>query len=266
LIGDEPPPAAVVAAFGLRGRPVRLSGGRGGSWRAGHGVLKRLDMAPAELEWHATVLDEIRPVGIRLARRLRAASGSLVVDGWTATSWLEGAHEPRWAAIVDAGERLHDALTGLARPPWLAQRTDPWSIGDRVAWEEAPVEPYVDSPAIRELAAIRRPIGAPSQLVHGDLTGNVLFAAGAAPAVIDLALYWRPRAFAAAVVVVDALAWHGADPSIVATVGPEDPIQFLIRAAFYRMVTDRVAGSDVDIGLPDGGPYRKVIDLIRDLR
>lgn len=54
----------------------------------------------------------------------------------------------------------------------------------------------------------------PSQhlpFIHGDLTGNVLFAAGRAPAVIDFSPYWRPPVFAEAIVVADGLLW-GAGP------------------------------------------------------
>lgn len=49
-----------------------------------------------------------------------------------------------------------------------------------------------------------------AQLIHGDLTGNVLFAADEAPAVIDFSPYWRPPVFAEAVVVADGLLWFQA--------------------------------------------------------
>ena len=37
--------------------------------------------------------------------------------------------------------------------------------------------------------------------MHGDLTGNVLFAEGLPPAILDLSLYFRPPGFATAVVL-----------------------------------------------------------------
>lgn len=55
------------------------------------------------------------------------------------------------------------------------------------------------------LAAVR-PVRLPSQLVHGDIAGNVLFAAGQSPAVIDFSPYWRPPGYALAVAAVDLLA------------------------------------------------------------
>jgi Ser/Thr protein kinase RdoA (MazF antagonist) len=60
-------------------------------------------------------------------------------------------------------------------------------------------------PAVARLLAARRPAGAPSQLIHGDLTRNVLFADEQPPADIDFSPYWRPKAFASAIVAVDAV-------------------------------------------------------------
>jgi hypothetical protein len=50
-------------------------------------------------------------------------------------------------------------------------------------------------------------------LIHGDLTGNVLFHDELPPAIIDFTPYWRPLEFQSAVVVADALVWEGAPPS-----------------------------------------------------
>ena len=54
--------------------------------------------------------------------------------------------------------------------------------------------------------------GSPPQVIHGDIGGNVLFAdaSGLPPAVIDVSPYYRPRSFADAVLVADAVAWDDA--------------------------------------------------------
>ena len=57
------------------------------------------------------------------------------------------------------------------------------------------------------------------QLVHCDLTGNVLFADGLPPAVIDISPYWRPPSDAEGVVVADLLCYHGAGGSAVPMLG-----------------------------------------------
>jgi uncharacterized protein (TIGR02569 family) len=99
----------------------------------------------------------------------------------------------------------------------MDQRPDAWSEADRIAWDEAPA--VVAAPfagLVERLSRLLKPVHLPSQVVHGDLAGNVLFEPGEPPGVIDLAPYWRPAGFAIAVVVTDALAWGGADRSILA--------------------------------------------------
>ena len=86
------------------------------------------------------------------------------------------------------------------------------------------------------LADGRRPIDVPSQVVHGDLFGNVLFAGSAPPAIVDITPYWRPPAWAAGVIVVDALAWGGAPIELLAE-GDRWPQwrQLLRRALLFRL-------------------------------
>ena len=75
--------------------------------------------------------------------------------------------------------------------------------------------------------------------MHGDLTGNVLFADGLPPAVIDFSPFWRPTGFASAVVVGDALLWEDADESLLGAVAHVDDFaQFLLRALIFRAVVD----------------------------
>jgi uncharacterized protein (TIGR02569 family) len=238
----------VLAAFWVTDRPDRLPGGRGTSWRAGATVFKPLDMPLEALTGQDQVLRGIRTAGgFRVAAPLRSADGRLVVSGWTAWPYLEGRHEAgRWREIVSAGRRFHAALAELPWPLFLRGRTDWWAIGDRVAWGKSPIQPYLDLDTIQDLSAVRRPTTARSQLVHGDLTGNVLFHPGLPPALIDVSPYWRPPAFADAVVVADAVAREGAGADLVTTVaaGSSEFGQCFLRALIYRIVTDRLAGGD----------------------
>ena len=54
--------------------------------------------------------------------------------------------------------------------------------------------------------------GESPQVIHGDVGGNVLFAdaSGLPPAIIDVSPYFRPRSFAHAILVADAVAWEHA--------------------------------------------------------
>jgi uncharacterized protein (TIGR02569 family) len=221
-----------------------MSGGQGTSWRAGDVVLKPAQASLTELSWWAAVSAGVRDAEFRLARQLLAADGSAIVSGWCATEFLVGEHGVRrWPEAVMVGERLHAALRDVQRPGFLDSREDPWSIGDRVAWDELPASRFADAPHILRLATARRRVTAPSHLIHGDLGGNVLYHDVLAPAVIDFVPYWRPAGFAAAIIVADALVWEGADARILASVRHIDDFgQYLIRALIYRMVTELLHG------------------------
>jgi uncharacterized protein (TIGR02569 family) len=92
---------------------------------------------------------------------------------------------------------------------------------------------------LRRLLAALRPVRLPSQLIHGDLGGNVLFAGASPPAVIDFSPYWRPAGLALAVAAVDALTWGGADPAILDELDGEPELdQLLARAHVGRLVTE----------------------------
>lgn len=269
----RPPPIGVLRAFGANRPAVPLPGGRRTSWRAGDLVLKPADRGLAELRWEAEVSATVDRPDLRLARPVPARpaagrpSGTLVVDGWTAALWLPGTWEPRWSEIVAAGERFHAAVAELPRPAFLDQRTDPWAVADRVAWGDRHLEEGAARlPLIAELLALRRPLHDRSQLVQGDLTGNVLFHDPGPPAVIDLAPYWRPTGYAAAIVVADALAWSDAGSDVVeAAEGVARLGQHLIRALLFRVVTDILSGSTERVAAGDAGPYAPVLAVLRPL-
>ncbi|WP_091039103.1 aminoglycoside phosphotransferase [Glycomyces harbinensis] len=236
----QQPPQDVLAAFGAGRSPRLLDGGRGRTWRAGPIVLKPADL-PVESRWRASVLEAVADTGrFRVARPVRAASGDWLHGGWEAWRHAEGRTDPkRWDDALDAGAAFHEALAGVARPAFLDDRDDWWSRADRVSWDLEAVEEH---PTLEPLMRARRPVGAAAQAVHGDLLGNVLYAPGLPPAVIDWAPYWRPAGWAAAVAVVDALCWHGAGGSLLAGAERSDWPQMLLRALLFRMITDREAG------------------------
>jgi uncharacterized protein (TIGR02569 family) len=164
--------------------------------------------------------------------------------------------------VIAAGERFHAALAGCRRPFFLDSRTDPWAIGDRVAWGELPASAFAHVKHVPRLVEAMRPVDAPAQLIHGDLTGNVLFAPGLPPAIIDLAPYWRPPAFAGAIVVADALVWEGADDTLLEAVAHVERFeQYLLRALVYRAVTDRLFRADKPLRGDEEDPYLPAVEL-----
>ncbi|MQA10791.1 MAG: TIGR02569 family protein [Pseudonocardiaceae bacterium] len=232
----EPPPPHVCAAFGAKGAEPELLG-TGPVWRCGEIALKPV-VNTAEAAWIAQTLDTLDVPGLRIARPLRSSDGRWVVGGWTAMRYLAGRFEPRYDEVVGVSIRLHDAAARLPKPPFLEGRTDVFAQADRAAYGENDIELETERGGrlFDVLAGSRRPITLPPQVVHGDLFGNVLFAGDAAPAIIDFSAYWRPAAWAAGVIVVDALAWGGADEDLANRWAhlPEWP-QALLRALLFRL-------------------------------
>lgn len=233
------PPRDVLEAFGASGEPVLLAGGMQRAWRVGDLVLKPV-VDLAEHAWVCGVYDDWSCSEVRVPQPL-SADGAWAFRGWGAHVFVPGstarlADDPAW--FRDACLAFHQATSGVSRPAFLDLRVDPWSHGERVAWEGH--EP-VGTPATVELlrAAMARlgPVDLPSQVVHGDL-GNNLLRDGERPGVIDWPAYWRPAAWALAIVATDAVCWESADPSLMdrLAIGGAWP-QLLLRAAIYRLAT-----------------------------
>jgi uncharacterized protein (TIGR02569 family) len=250
---DGAPPPGVLRSFGVADvEPTHLSGGEGTSWRAGPLVVKpAADVRFAV--WHAELMAALPQSGFRVARPMASSDGTWVAGGWSASMWIPGIHQHRWLDVIAAGRAFHRSLSSIELPAWLHERTDHWAIGNRVAWGEA------DPPNLNEnrrisverLLSSLEPVELEPQLIHGDLTENVLFDEGLPPAVIDMAPYRRPVGFASAVVVGDAILWFDADVQLAEAVAETTPQfgQLLRRALIYRLVSGGLAGA---LDIPGG--------------
>ena len=246
-------PEEVLTAFGLAGVvPARLPGGQGTAWRAGPLVLKPADSLQAG-RWFADLYDTLAGPGFRVPRPVRARSGDWVALGWAGYQWVPGAAadwsgvSPRWPELVAVSRALHAALARVPVPSWRRTVENPWTIGDAVAWGERDPDPLLGPAAgplagqVRRLLPLLRPVDLPDQLIHADLAGNVLFADGLPPAVIDFSPLERPAGLPLAVVAVDALMWHRARPEVLGELAGEPELgQLLARALIYRLVTEIV--------------------------
>ena len=268
-------PEGVLAAFGVAGVvPVLLPGGQGTTWRAGQVVLKPADSVRAG-RWFADVYDALTGPGFRVPRPVRAANGDWVAHGWTGWQWVAGAAadwsgvSPRWPELNAASRALHAALAGVPVPRWRGTEENPWTIGDQVAWGERDPGPLLGPAAgqlagqVRRLLAALQPVDLPDQLIHADLAGNVLFADGAPPAVIDFSPLHRPAGLPLAIVAVDALLWYRARPEVLSQLADEPELdQLLAHALVYRLVTEivmRAGTAGIDAAGRAGQP---VTDLV----
>jgi hypothetical protein len=93
---------------------------------------------------------------------------------------------------------------------------------------------------------------------HGDLTGNVFVDPDGLPVVLDVSPYRRPRRWAEAVVVADALIWHDADPSLV----QRCDVALLSRALLFWLAAEQLAPAEARHGAVVE-PYRRVLTILR---
>ncbi|MEP9394140.1 MULTISPECIES: TIGR02569 family protein [Gordonia] len=276
------PPEHVLNTFGLTAHPPIAMGDTWvGGWRVGEVVLS-LVPDHARAAWSASVRENLFVEGLRIARPFRATDGRYVVSGWRADTYIAGAPEPRHDEVVSVAERLHVAIADLERPRFLLQQPAPphtdvdvFAAADRAAWEDVPMrsaraagmaEPT--SPdgqesieILKTLASLRKNVDLKNQVVHGDLFGTVLFAGAAAPGITDIVPYWRPASWAAAVVVVDSLAWGGADDELVQRWSdePEWP-QMMLRATMFRLAVHALHPRSTAGALPG---LKRVVDIVR---
>lgn len=276
------PPEHVLNTFGLTAHPpIAMGESWIGGWRVGEVVLS-LVPDHARAAWSAQVRESLFVDGLRIARPFRATDGRYVVSGWRADTYIAGTPEPRHDEVVLVADRLHAAIAELERPRFLLQSPAPphtdvdvFTAADRAAWEDVPLrtaraagmsEPTSDDGVasvqmLKTLATLRKPVTLPSQVVHGDLFGTVLFAGAAAPGITDIVPYWRPASWASAVVVVDSLAWGGADEDLVRRWSdlPEWP-QMMLRATMFRLGVHALHPRATAGALPG---LERVVELVR---
>lgn len=220
------------------------------------------------------VLDPLPHEGFRLARALKPKDGGWTYDGWGANELLPG--KPRETLSTDdvvtvlkAGQALHAATKGVKREV-VPKENHAWARADAAVWGEGEVDvPAAWRKLVDALVDFIRdePVLGPSQLIHGDLSGNVLFPSaldsscpsptGTAdkrsgkgrgqtkqsrpdPGVIDFSPYFRPAPYALGIVIADALIWHGHGSDLrgaVQRAGISVPVGAIARGLLFRVYT-----------------------------
>jgi hypothetical protein len=241
------PTALAIRAFGARESSLsRLPGGQGQAWSDGRLVLKPVGFA-AEHAWicdtyagwrHHDVLRVPEP--IRPQRLDETSESPWIADRWAAHVWVLGREAEllrELDAVKEASDVFHGLLADEPRPGFLDHRDDPWSYGDRLAWEDAP--PDGDATILAVIARLRdalAPVSSPDQVIHGDILPNVLVAEGRPAAVIDWPPYYRPRAMARAIAITDAVTFRAGPLALFDEWAEgDDWNQLLVRALLYRL-------------------------------
>ena len=134
-------------------------------------------------------------------------------------------------------------------PDFLATRLNRFHEADLVTWDEKNLSSVgrvsqevlaIIEPTLRQIQRLKRPIPTlPAQIIHGDLTGNILFdnASSIQPGIIDMTIYWRPAEYAEAIIVADGLVWHEQGRELLELYGTDGVrLQLLVRALYWRCI------------------------------
>jgi uncharacterized protein (TIGR02569 family) len=239
---DEGPDEDLVSAFGGQGPAVQLPGGQGHTFVAGDIVIKPAGDVE-EAMWAAGVLSTVKEDGFRVARPVRGSADRWVVNGWAAYQRVTGEHRlwgGPWVDALAACERFHAAVADVSEPGFLSRRCHRFAEADRIAWGEHEVDlPLPVGTLVDRVRALTSPVTASCQVVHGDFAGNLLFADGVPPAVIDFSPYWRPAGYATALTIVDAVLWYGEGVGLTSHADHVPELdQLLLRALLFRLTLD----------------------------
>jgi uncharacterized protein (TIGR02569 family) len=281
------PPPDILAAFGISSPPQTLAGGRSLCFRSGDVVLKPSD-GDEEAQWVATFitglmprLDKDSPYTLPRPIPTLADASVFVFNGWAAWSFLPGkAQAPdRIPDILRISKAFHHDISQMEikKPDFMNRPTNRFQEADLVTWGEKSLHDVAKAnwevhevlePQLRRLDSLKTPLftDIPQQLVHGDLTGNVLFgdSPDAPPGIIDMTFYWRPAAWAEAIVVADGLAWFRMGKKLTDLYGDDDTrLQLLVRALQWRMLSCCI---DPDMGFLQGfletTDYKGAVDTV----
>lgn len=257
------PPETVLQAWRVSSLEP-LPGGQGTTFRSESVVLKPVGNT-TEAEWLASVLDKLKvPTDIRVIKPIRAADGRWVVDGWSAWRHLEGhGRAGAWREALEVSDSFHGATATVPRSACI-DTDNPWAVGAAFAWGEIELEiPDRFKAVVDAYRSRRRPLELQNQLIHSDICNNILFHDDLPPAVIDISPQWRPKQFADAIAVVDAIGWFGGGAEAGAALREEIGEQLAVRAALFRLGSalvlfqgrgNRLAG--------EVAAYERILDLL----
>ncbi|TPX07538.1 uncharacterized protein E0L32_002141 [Thyridium curvatum] len=277
-----PPPPDVIEAFGLNGSPEPMPGGRGLCYIVDQVVFKPSD-DDVEAQWISKLVADLHISSqtlYRLAAPISTVSrpGTFLFKGWTASAFMPGSASPRgrFADIFGASRAFHAdlAVLVLSKPDEIGRQSNRWTKAESVVWDGVDVDEIEGlhkatlaqfQPLLDKLCQVWRPLpdDIPCQLIHGDLTGNLLFEENMPPVILDHTFYWRPAEYANAIVVADGLAWAGEDRGLVDLYKANDnSIQLLVRAMYWRCLTYAI---DTDVewirkALPNAD-YPKAVEV-----
>jgi hypothetical protein len=229
----------IAKNFGCDAEPVLLTGGHGTTYRCGDIILKPVTDNTEANEIADIVANSTPTDKIRIPRPLKSKSGEWISDNFVAWEYLIGEDmEGEYETKIAICDWFSNTVNSSVKPKFLDSADHAWAMADKVSWGEIKKEYNSDfeslmSPIYSKLEKVTL---SPC-LIHGDLNGNIIFDKSLPPAVIDMTLYWRPKDFAKAIMIIDGIVCDDAPLDIYKLVEhlPEMR-QLMLRAGLRRIL------------------------------
>lgn len=241
----------ILYAFNLDGEIKPLSGGQNTSFRVKGFVLKPIDNNVQYCEWLLNIISEINPHGYRVSKPTRSNIGTFVYKDWCCTHYEPGEH--RKGNIEEKLKVARLFHSDLADKSFLdiPKTEDPWSKSHRIAWQSEKLPQSLSKQAVKILGEllsnVRLKENYKVQIVHSDLSGNILFDEVLAPLVIDFSPTIAPVEYAEAILVCDSIAWQGSSTSEIELIcHSEFSTEMILRAIIFRLSVAAIFAGDHD--------------------
>lgn len=188
----------------------KLEGGQNESFKVGNYVFKPVS-EPEKYIWIASIFEDISPDSVLISKPIKSKYGNYIEEGYGVTEFIPGTFHPfMMREKLEAAHRFHKFLSCIEKPDDFNEWTSPWTESGRIAWGENELPKTFDKRAkfiINSLLEQIVQINLDSQLIHSDLSGNILFNS-AVPLFIDFSPDFRPLEYAHTILVTDSIAWN----------------------------------------------------------
>jgi uncharacterized protein (TIGR02569 family) len=259
----------VVNSFNLKGDRVALLGGQNTSVRIGDAVLKPVAGAQ-HYEWLLSLINSLTPEGYRMSKPIKSKNGTFVCDGWICTQFERG--EDRRGRIeekLEAARLFHRDLSNVCLNTY-PKIDNPWSRAHRIAWQvddlpnNMPKLIHMTLERLLGKVILKDQDHYKMQIVHSDLSGNILFDDVLSPLIIDFSPTIAPVEYAEAILVCDCIAWQGSPISEIELL-PNNKMykEMIIRAILFRLSVSAIfAGADSEKFLCEYNSFKPILEKI----
>jgi len=261
---------SVIEKFSKHTDYLSLHGGQGKSIKAGKHVIKPIHTHEFDIyQWYAETFEKHNFSGIGYSKPVRSRYGYFIEDGHGATEFLTGAfYVGRMEEKLNACKTFHRLLKDIPKPQKFDSWINPWTKAQDLAWGKIKISrafhPEVKS-ILKGLFACWKKIDLPTQLIHTDFAGNILFDADK-PVIIDFTAGYFPKEYAKVLLVSDSIAWFNEPTESLGLLGINEDLlfQLLIRAIIFRISWSLYFDSNnFERFMKDYNCFKKVIDLVQ---